>query len=123
MSLSRTLTIILWCNFQLDKEQQKMVAQSAATVEYTDCFSAEGYDPPNGCPGYDTKQSDGEVSVMLKLWVMWKIPLLPSLPGSLWPGVVAHDKCPFYGLYRTKPWFVDFFFLHLNCVFMPREIV
>ena len=24
--------------------------------------------PPNECPGYDTKQSDGEVPVMLELW-------------------------------------------------------
>ena len=31
---------------------------------------------PKECPGYDTKQSDGEVPVMLKL-------SSPSLPGSL----------------------------------------
>ena len=41
---------------------------------------------------YDTKQSDDEVSVMLWLWWMLSTPLLPSLPGSLWPGVVAPDK-------------------------------
>ncbi len=35
------------------------IAQSAGAVEYTDCTSAEGQDPPNECPGYDTKQSDG----------------------------------------------------------------
>ena len=34
--------------------------QSAGAVGYTDCFSAEGYDPtPIECSGYDTKQSDG----------------------------------------------------------------
>ena len=27
-----------------------------------------GVRPPNKCPGYDTKQSDGEVPVMLGLW-------------------------------------------------------
>ena len=43
-----------------------MLPQSARAVEYTDCTSAEGY-PPNECPGYDTKQSDGEVPVMLGL--------------------------------------------------------
>ena len=37
-----------------------ILAQSAGAVEYTDCFSAEGYDPPhththNECPRYDTK--------------------------------------------------------------------
>ena len=26
---------------------------------------------------------------MLELWGMWSTPLLPSLPGPLWPGVVA----------------------------------
>ena len=35
------------------------------------------------CPGYDTKQSDGEVPVMLEFWGMWSIPLLPLLPGPL----------------------------------------
>ena len=40
-------------------------AQSAGAVEYTDCFSAEGYPPTNECPRYDTKQSDGEVPAVL----------------------------------------------------------
>ena len=48
--------------------------------------------PTNECPGYDTKQSDGEVPVMLELRGMWSTPLFPSLPGLLWPGVVAPDK-------------------------------
>ena len=29
---------------------------------------------------------------MLELWRMRSTPLLPSLPGSLWPGVVAPDR-------------------------------
>ena len=37
------------------------IAQSDGAVEYTDSTSAEGYDTPDECPGYDTKQSDGEV--------------------------------------------------------------
>ena len=45
--------------------------------------------PPNKCSGYDTKQSDGEVPAMLELWGIRSTPLLPSLPGPLWPGVVA----------------------------------
>ena len=45
----------------------------------------------NECPGYDTKLSDGEVPVMLEFWGMWSKPSLPSLPGPLWPGVVAPD--------------------------------
>ena len=42
--------------------------------------------------GYDTKQSDGEVPAMLELWGMRRTPSLPSLPGPLWPGVVAPDR-------------------------------
>ena len=59
-------------------------AQSAGAVEYTDCFSAEGY-PTNECSGYDTKQSDGVVPEMLELWGMRSTPLLPSRTGPLWP--------------------------------------
>ena len=47
---------------------------------------------PNECPGYDTKQSDGEVPVMLVLWEMRNTPSLPLLPGPLWPGMVAPDN-------------------------------
>ena len=80
--------------------------------------------PPNECPGYDTKQSDGEVPAMLELWGMQSTPSLPSLPGPLWPGVVAPDKGPIYGLNRTKPCFFHYTdFLHLNCVFMLNWIV
>ena len=38
--------------------QKVTVAQSAGAVEYTD-------PPTNECPGYDTKQSDGEVPAVL----------------------------------------------------------
>ena len=48
--------------------------------------------PPNECPEYDTKQSDGEVPVMLGLWGMQNTPSLPLFPGTLWPGVVAPDR-------------------------------
>ena len=48
--------------------------------------------PSNECPGYDTKQSHGDVPAMLELWGMWSTPSLPSLPGPLWPGVVAPDR-------------------------------
>ena len=65
---------------------------SPGAVEYTDCFSAERQNLPNECPGYDTKQSDGEVPVMLELWRMRITPSLPSLPGPLWPDVVAPER-------------------------------
>ena len=70
-----------------------IVAQSTAAVEYTDCISAKGLHPtPNKYPGYDTKQSYGEGSVMVKLWEMRSTPSLPSLRGSFWPGVVAPER-------------------------------
>ena len=70
------------------------IAQLAGAVEYTDCTSAEGQDPSptNECPWYDTKQSDGEVPAVLELWGMRNTPSLPSIPGPVWPGVVAPDR-------------------------------
>ncbi len=38
------------------------------------------------------KESDGEVPIMLELWGMQSTPSLPSLPGLLWPRVVAPEK-------------------------------
>ena len=45
--------------------------------------------PPNECTGYDKKQSGGEAPVMLEIWRMLSTPSMPSLPGPLWPRVVA----------------------------------
>ena len=60
-----------------------MIAQLAGAVQYTVCTSAEGWDPPNECPEYDTKQSDDEVPVMLGLWGMRSTHLLLLLPGPI----------------------------------------
>ena len=65
----------------------------------------------NKCPGYDTKQSDGEVSVMLELWEMWSTPSLPLLPGPLWPEVVVSDRVLSMGQ------------IELNCILMLNWIV
>ena len=40
--------------------------------------------PPHECPGYDTKQSDGEG--------MQSTPSLPSIPSPHWPGAIASDR-------------------------------
>ena len=77
-------------------------------VEYTNSISAEGYDPPKW---YDTKQPDGEIPVMLELWGMWSTPSLPSLPGQLWPVVVAPDRVLSMGQIK------------LNCILMLKWIV
>ena len=80
---------------------QIIFAQSAEAVEYTDCRVRP---PTNECPAYDNKQSDGQVLLMLEVRRMRSTPFLPLLPGPLWPGVVASDKGPIYGLNRTKLW-------------------
>ena len=69
-----------------------LVTQSAWAVEYINYFSAEGKPLLNPYLVYESKQSDGEVPVMLELWAMWSIPLLSSLPGSLWLGLVTPDR-------------------------------
>ena len=85
-------------------------AQSAGTVEYTDCFSVKGLDPTNECPRYDTKQSDGQILVLQKLWGMRSTTSLPSLPGPLWPEEVTPDRVLSMGQ------------IELNCVLMLNRI-
>ena len=67
---------------------------TSVSPEYTDCTFAEGggLRPPNECPGYDIKQSDCEVPVMLGPWGIWGTISLPLLHGPLWPSVVAPDR-------------------------------
>ena len=85
------------------------LTQSAGAVEYTDYFSWGSLTLLQKCPRYDIKQSYGEVPVVLGFGGMWSTPSLPSLPGPLWPVVVAPDKGPIYGSNRTKLWFWEFF--------------
>ena len=86
------------------------MTQSAGAVECTECFSAERYDHPNECPGYDTKQSDDEVRVILGLSGMLSTSSLPLLSGRLWPGVVAPD------------WVLSMGQIKLNCVVILDSI-
>ena len=51
-----------------------------------------GVRPSQRVSWYDTKQSDGEVPVILVLWGMRSTPLLLSLPDPHWPGVVTPDR-------------------------------
>ena len=62
------------------------------------------------CSGYDIKQSDGEVPVLLELCGMRSNPSLPSLPGPLWPRVVTPDRA----LSMSQ--------VELNCVLMLNWI-
>ena len=47
---------------------------------------------PTERPGYDTKQSDAQVPVVLELWGIQSTHSLSSLPGPLLPGVVVPDR-------------------------------
>ena len=53
------------CNFSTHRDSTLLLAQSAGVVECIDCISAEDH-VPNKYAVYGTKQSDGEVPVMLK---------------------------------------------------------
>ena len=78
-----------------------MIAQSTGTIEYPDCFSNPNPNT-NQCLGYDTKQSDGNVQVLLELWGMQNTPSLPSLPDPHWPGVVTPDRVLSLGQIRLN---------------------
>ena len=67
----------------------------------------------NECSGYDTKQSDCEVPVILKFWGMLSNPSLPSLPSLLWSGVIASDRVLIKLIMGQ---------IKLNCVFMLNWI-
>ena len=53
--------------------------------------------PSNECPGYDSKQSDGEFQVMQELWGMRSTHSLPWLTCPHRPGMVAPDRAPSIG--------------------------
>ena len=48
--------------------------------------------PTKQVSGYDTKQSDCDVSQVTELWEMGITASFPSLPGPLWLVVVASDR-------------------------------
>ena len=83
------------------------LAQSTG-VEIHRLLLCRGVRPPTTykCPAYDTKQSDGVISMMHELLGMRSTPSLPFLPGPLWPGVVAPDRALPMGK------------IELNCVLM-----
>ena len=74
----------------VENGHSELTAHSVGAVEYNEF-------PLNECSRYDTKQSDGEASVMLELWGMQITLSFPSLPGSLWPGEEAPERIPSMG--------------------------
>ena len=86
--------------------------------------------PSKECSGYDTKQPNGEVSVMLELWRMRSNSASLLLPGPLWFGVVAPDRV--LSMCQIKlncvlmlNWIIwnGTVFWHWNCIFMQNWIV
>ena len=80
-----------------------------------------GLRPLHESPGYDTKQSDGEVPVMLELWGMQSTPLLPLLLSPLRSGVVAPDRVLSMSYIKLNCE-IELFW-HVNCVLMLNWIV
>ena len=98
----------MWYLMQLSNN----LAQLSGAVEFTNCFTSEAKTPhPNECPGYGTKQTDGEFPVMLELWGMWSTHSFPLLPGSLRPRLVVPDRV------------LSMDQIELNCVLMLNWII
>ena len=95
---------------QEEGQDYNQLYQSTGAVQYTDCIFTGGLRHRNECSGYNTKQSDGDVPVMLELWGTYRTPSLPPLPGSLWRSVVAHDRVLSIG--QTDP----------NCVLVLNRV-
>ena len=57
---------------------------------------------------------------MLELWGMQSTPLLPSLPGSLWPKVVAPDRVLSMGQCWTELFEIELFICHHHVMPLAR---
>ena len=90
-------------HYQIFKATHKstFTVQSAGAVEYID------KDPPNECPGYDTKQSDGEDPLIPKLWGIRSTTSLLLIPGQLWLGVVLFTNPSAWARYDTRSIFLS----------------
>ena len=90
-------------NYYLELTSAKIALPSQLGLENTLTATLQrGKTHHNECSGYATKESDGEVLVILELWGMRSTPSLPSLPGPFWLGVVAPNRTLSYGLNRTN---------------------
>ena len=74
--------------WHISQPQSFQLDQLAGFIEFWQHLSRGVRPLPNECPGYDTKQSEGEVPVMLL--AMRSTPSL--LSGPIWPGMVAPDR-------------------------------
>ena len=67
------------------------------------------------------KKYDGEASVIMELWGMRSNPLLLSLPGPLWPGVVAMDRAVSIGQMELFDILTELFEIKLFLNLTARE--
>ena len=104
----------LTASLQRVRLPQWVFSTSAEAVEYTDC---------NEYLGYDSKQSDCEVLVMLELWGMQSTPSLSLLPGPLWPRVVAPGKGPIYGSNRSNGILMLNWIVWLNWIAWNKNVI
>ena len=115
-----------WNKGQIEKQIKKRVRYAFGGCRMHWLLLCRGVRPPhthtNEYLGYDTKQSHGEVPVMLELWGMPSTPSLPSLPGLLYFGVVAPDRVLSMGQIELNRTFECSLFFHLTCVFMLNMI-
>ena len=73
-------SIHIYANIYLNKYAQAQLARAVEYANYT----------INKCPGYNTKQSDGEAPVL----EFWEMPSLRLLPCPFWPKVVVPVRVP-----------------------------
>ena len=94
------------CHFSYKKTLTQIKANRLELPIIPASSLLRGEDSLNDCPGYDTKQSNGEAPVILQLQRMQRTPFLTLLPGLIWPGVAAPD------------WIISMGRIKLNCVLM-----
>ena len=81
-----------FCNFFVNPSSTRMKVEKGYSTKDQMLFPSSSANPQKSSVLDMIKLSDGEVPVMLKLWGIRSTPLLPLLPGQLWPGVVAPDR-------------------------------
>ena len=90
---------------RLDTDALLRSARILRLPSRTELHRCRGIEPPtttNECPGYDIKQSDCEVLIILEIWRIRITPSLPSLPGLLWPRMVAPNRVLSMGQVELK---------------------
>ena len=76
-------------NLKKNATANELLKHNLQTVSGVRCIHRLNHDE---CLRNDTKESDSEPPVMVEVWGMRSTPSLPSLPGPLWPRVVAPDR-------------------------------